>query len=60
MAIMGSIKPKMNRNFLGEDPFSLRMVQEKEGSSRPKRPHSPKSGGTIMPKEKSQIKAIMR
>lgn len=59
MATIGSRKPNRNRNFLGEEPLFLRMVQEKEGGSSPSFPQTPASGGTIIPKEKSHTKAII-
>ena len=40
MAMQGSRKPKMKRNFLGDLPSFLRMVQEKVALSRPRVPHT--------------------
>jgi len=47
MIIMqGKRKPMRNMNFLGDDPFFLRIVQEKDSGSSPKLPQTPSSGGT--------------
>ena len=61
MIIMqGNRNPKRKRNFLGEEPFFLRIVQEKDWGSSPRLPHAPRRGGTMSPKQNTQIVRIMR
>ena len=59
MAMQGSRKPKMKKNFLGDLPSFLRIVQEKVASSRPRVPQSSNRGGRIIPKENIQTPNIM-
>ena len=46
-------------NYGTNRPTHRRIVQEKVSGSRPRLPHTPNSGGSMMPKEKSQNAAIM-
>lgn len=52
--------PKMKRNFFGEVPSFLRIVQEKLTGSRPRDPHSLRAGRTNRPKEKIQMNKTIK
>jgi hypothetical protein len=60
MVIQGSKIPKMKRNFFGEVPFLLRIVQEKVIGSKPKVPQTLNAGRIKSPKQNIHTKSTIR
>lgn len=55
----GNRKPIKKRNFFGDFPSFLSIVQEKDSGSSPSLPQTSSKGGTIIPKENNHRATIM-